>query len=395
MMKTKRREFIVAASAVAATSLLPKTGFGAEKKKYKACVIGHTGKGDYGHSLHLVWNHRPDVELVALADPNEEGRQKAAAEAGAPKTYADYREMLEKEKPDLVSIGPRYTIRHRDYLLDCVSVGAHGYIEKPISVDLVEADEMVDAVKSKNLKWAIAHQKRMVPQVRFATKAIVEEGLIGDVLEMRSRGKEDHRAGGEDLIVLGTHMFDLMISIYGRPKWCAASILVDGRPATKADVHDPIEAVGPVVGDTIQATFMFQEDLPGHFSTKKNEHGNGGRWGLDIFGTKGIVSMRFEVVPDVLWAETSSWSPATGPIDWKLIPDSPNFQTEEDAAVAMNQFAIDELMAAIEEDREPENSMAQGRDAYEMVQAINGAHIHGGRIDIPLKDRRHPLQTWA
>lgn len=394
-MNLDRREFLAASTGVLAAAILPKTGFGKERKKYKAAVIGHTGQGDYGHSLHLVWNHRPDVQLVALADPDETGRTKAAVEAGAPKTYADYREMLEKERPDLVSIGPRWTVHHRDYLLDCAAVGVHGYLEKPISVDLVEADEMVEAAASKNLKWAVAHQKRMVPQVQYARKKIVEEGLIGDVLEMRSRGKEDHRAGGEDLIVLGTHMFDLMNFFYGQPKWCAASILVDGRPATKADVHDPLEPVGPVVGDTLQATFLFDNGLPGYFSSRKNAHGNGGRWGLDIYGTKGIVSIRFEVVPDVFWAETSSWFPATGSIDWKHLPDSPYFKTDEDPAVAMNVFAIDELLAAIEENREPQISLAKGRESYEMIQAVNAAHIHGGRIDLPLKDRRHPLQAWS
>src|SRR5690606_23255900 len=98
-----------------------------------------------------------------------------------------------------------------EYLMACVESGAHGYIEKPISTTLAEADAMVDAVQSKNLKWAIAHQKRMVPTVRYMKKAVFEDGLIGHVLELRGRGKEDHRAGGEDLIVLGTHVFDLML----------------------------------------------------------------------------------------------------------------------------------------------------------------------------------------
>src|SRR6187402_2705 len=67
----------------------------------RAVVIGHTGRGDYGHGLDKVFTGRPGVELVALADPDEAGRKKTAAALGLTKQYADYREMLAKEKPAL------------------------------------------------------------------------------------------------------------------------------------------------------------------------------------------------------------------------------------------------------------------------------------------------------
>ena len=70
-------------------------------------------------------------------------RAKHAKEAGVERTYADYREMLEKERPDLVAVGPRHTVKHRDYLLACAEVGAHGFIEKPFCDDLAKGDEMV------------------------------------------------------------------------------------------------------------------------------------------------------------------------------------------------------------------------------------------------------------
>ena len=53
--------------------------------------------------------------------------------------YRDYREMLEKEKPDLVAIGPRNTVRHKEYILACAAAGAHGYLEKPVAVDCAES----------------------------------------------------------------------------------------------------------------------------------------------------------------------------------------------------------------------------------------------------------------
>jgi predicted dehydrogenase len=357
-------------------------------------VIGDSKQGGYGHDLHLAWSKRDDVEVVGLADPDEEGRNKNAAAAGAKRTYADYREMLEKERPDLVSIGPRWTVNHREYLLACAEVGAHGYLEKPISTDLAEADEMVRAIEAKNLKWAIAHQKRMVPIVHHTRKLIFEEGLIGDVLELRGRGKEDHRAGGEDLIVLGTHSFDLMLFFLGRAEWCASDIRVDGRLATRKDVRQPSEPLGPILGNQIQSTFGFANGVPGFFSTRLTPDGNGGRWGLDVYGTRGIVTIRIDVIPEIYWVATTSWEPGMKKLEWGPLPDAPVMESDT-PSVDMNAFAIDDLMAAIEEDREPQVSLQSGRDSYEMIQAVYAAHINGGRIDLPLKKRGHPLVEWS
>ena len=105
---------------------------------------------------------------------------------------------LEKEKPDLVAIGPRWTINHKDYLLACADIGAHGFMEKHICVDLEEADEMIAAVEAKNLKWSLAYNFRVTPEVQHARHMFRKEGIIGSPLEMRARGKEGkhERRGG-------------------------------------------------------------------------------------------------------------------------------------------------------------------------------------------------------
>ena len=65
-------------------------------------------------------------------------------------------------------------------------------------------------------------------------KKLVDEGLIGRLLEVRTRGKEDHRSGGEDLMVLGTHCLYLMRLFAGDPLWCSARVTQDGRDITLA-----------------------------------------------------------------------------------------------------------------------------------------------------------------
>jgi predicted dehydrogenase len=132
--------------------------------------------------------------------------------------------MLEKEKPDLVCIAPRCTDEHRAMALAAVRVGAHVYLEKPITQTLAEADELLALVDRASLRIVVAHQMRLAPNI-LALKTAIEQGLLGELLEIRSHGKQDHRAGGEDLVVLGVHLFDLMRFIAGDP-------LTRSRPKT-------------------------------------------------------------------------------------------------------------------------------------------------------------------
>ncbi|MCA9450662.1 MAG: Gfo/Idh/MocA family oxidoreductase, partial [Candidatus Omnitrophica bacterium] len=102
----------------------------------KACVIGDSQQGGYGHAFDTAFTDYEEIEIVGLADPDDAGRQTVGNKIGAKNLYSDYREMLQQERPDLVAIGPRWPIHHRDYLLAAAEVGAHGFLEKPISVDL-------------------------------------------------------------------------------------------------------------------------------------------------------------------------------------------------------------------------------------------------------------------
>lgn len=109
--------------------------------KYKVAIIGSTGRGDYGHGLDEPWKMIDNCEVVATADPVEAGRQKAMARNGSVRGYADYREMLDKERPNIVVVGPRWIDQHRDMALACAEFGCHMYMEKPFCRTLGEADE--------------------------------------------------------------------------------------------------------------------------------------------------------------------------------------------------------------------------------------------------------------
>src|SRR2546429_457623 len=71
---------------------------------YRVAVIGRTGRGNYGHGLDLVWRDFKNVTVVAVADDNEAGRAAAAKRLGVKNAYADYRQMLTKERPQIVAV---------------------------------------------------------------------------------------------------------------------------------------------------------------------------------------------------------------------------------------------------------------------------------------------------
>jgi predicted dehydrogenase len=390
----KRREFIRnTAVGLAALASAGPVGVKANNAKYKVAVIGRTGRGNYGHGLDVVWNNIDRAQVVGVADEDAKGRAAAAKRLKAPKAYADYRLMLEKERPHIVSVAPRWLDCHRDMVLACAEYGCHVFLEKPICQTLEQADEMVAALEGKDLKLAIAHQTRYSPTLEHARRLIVDGGL-GDIVELRGRGKEDRRGGGEDLMVLGTHVMDLMRLFAGDPQWCFACVRDNGKPVTKKEVRDGAEGIGPLAGDEIHATYRFSEKTMGYFSTHRAKHGAAKRFGLTIYGTKGILTTTTGSLPEVWFVEDPSWQPGRSKAQWKRISsdgiDTPETRTETGQALGNRLIALD-LIHAIEMDTQPKGSIYDGRAALEMILAVYESHRLNAPAAFPLKIRKHPL----
>src|SRR5262249_31103999 len=148
----------------------------------------------------------------------------------------------------------------------CARAGAHVFLEKPMARTLAEADEMVRECEEHHVKLAIASQTRHGPRLQ-RVRELIAEGRLGDLLELRGRGKEDSRGGGEDLRVLGFHIMDLMRFLAGNPRWCQATVLKGGKPAGRADVREGSEGMGPTAGDRISAAYGFDQGVMGYFAT--------------------------------------------------------------------------------------------------------------------------------
>jgi predicted dehydrogenase len=363
-------------------------------RNYRVAVIGRTGKGNYGHGLDTVWNQFDNVEVVAVADPDEKGRTAAAKRIKARNAYADYRQMLEKERPEIVSVADRWLDEHRDMVVACARHGAHVFLEKPMARTLKEADEMVAACEAHHVKLAIAHQTRYSPRIKVI-RDFLAAGKLGELTELRGRGKEDARGGGEDLMVLGTHIMDLMRLFAGDARWCFATVRHGGRPATKADVRAGAEGIGPLLGDHIDASYGFDNGVFGTFGTKVR-NGPGGRFGLTLCGSKGVIQLTTGSQPPAYFLDDPSWFPGKSRAAWQEITSAGVGKPESVKDGGLDQgnvWIVRDLMASIEQDRQPLGSAYDGRAALEMILAVYESHRLRGPADLPLKNRAHPLTS--
>lgn len=355
-------------------------------RKYKAAIIGHTGKGDYGHGLDAIFNDHPRIEVIAFADPNPSGKK-------APKHYPTYAEMLEKEKPDLVSVATRWTDEHFAMCMAALKAGAHLIVEKPFAQTLADADEILALAKQKNRKIAVAHQMRIAASVQYL-KGALDSGLIGELLEIRAHGKQDARAGGEDMIVLGTHLFDLMRLLAGDPRWCTAQILDGGQEVTRTHVRKATEGIGPIIGDEIVAQFSFPKGVVGSFTSRGKNRQVAGHWGLLLVGTQGLLRVTADVFPTVWMLKGSDYFSDTGKTDhWQRIEADPtlNFTKEQKSFAGGNRRLLEDWLAAIEEGREPICSGYNGMKTVEMCMGVFEAGLSRARVKFPLSNRKHPL----
>ena len=149
-----RRTFLAAGSAAVASSAFALN----PPRKLRVGVIGHTGRGNYGHGLDTVWQKLPDTEIEAVADAHVNGLANARKRLQVPQGFADYREMLRKVKLDIVAVCPRHADQHHDMTLTAIEAGVRGiYIEKPFVRTPAEVDSLTAACNKHGTKIAIAH----------------------------------------------------------------------------------------------------------------------------------------------------------------------------------------------------------------------------------------------
>src|SRR4051794_34633375 len=180
-----RRQFL--SSAAAGIALGAANGFGFEFADEKPLRVGLIGCGWYGKSDLLRFIQVAPVEVISLCDVDKRMLAEAAevvagrqASKKKPRTYSDYRQMLKERDLDVVVVGtPDHW--HALPVIAAIESGADVYVEKPISVDVIEGQAMVAAARKHNRVVQVNTQRRSTPHLVEARDRVIKEGLLGKI----------------------------------------------------------------------------------------------------------------------------------------------------------------------------------------------------------------------
>lgn len=380
-MNLTRRSFLALAAAT------PAAAWGSTDRPLGVAVVGHTGRGNYGHGLDTVWLKVPGIRVLAVSDPDGAGRNAAVKRTGASRSFTDHRAMFTAVRPDLVAVCPRHVDQHAAIILEAIAAGVRGiYVEKPFVRTTAEADAVVAACRASGARVAVAHRNRHHPALAVAVN-MARSGELGSLREVRVRGKQDHRGGGLDLWVLGGHGFNLATCFTGPAVSCEAVVKQDGRPARRADTRDGDEGVGPIVGDEIRARFETASGIPLYFDSRKGRWDKTEGFGVRVIGEEAMLDLRIDEEPLVHLVRAGVSTPVTS--GGAGIPERAADIRER---VAGHLGAVRDLLAAMREGREPLCGAEAGRETIEMTLAVFASFAAGGsRVALPLANRAHPL----
>lgn len=196
-----------------------------QKLKY-ACI----GAGGIARKKHLTgYSKLPDVELAAICDTNLPAAEALARDFSIPKVYSSYLEMLEKERPDIVSVcTPNHT--HKDITVAALAHGCNVHVEKPMALNAIEARQILDAQEKYGKKVQLGLNKRFQSNA-ILLKRLIAQNYFGDLQCVRCGWERSSGipgvgrwftdaalSGGGALIDLGVHYLDLAMYVLNWPK---------------------------------------------------------------------------------------------------------------------------------------------------------------------------------
>ena len=256
-------------------------------KVYRAALIGCGSMGSYCMDeiaglkgrLILPFGHaevlktQPQTELLAGADPDRERLQDFGNRWEVDGLYSDHRQMLETERPEIVSIASPPSL-HTQHILDCVNAGVSGiFCEKPLCPTLLEADTILEACTTGGVALCVNHTRRGDP-FAIGTRELIKKGEIGEILSLSMTW-----AGR--LFLSGTHFYDLANYFVGDT--CTDWLIGHVEDPTAEMSAVPTQR-GVDIGGTAYAVYkngvrVFFDGRDGHCTAS-----------TEIWGTQGVIS---------------------------------------------------------------------------------------------------------
>jgi len=228
-----------------------------------------TTEARWGGRVHgAVFSTLPECELVAVCTTRRETAEIAAQNLGAKRAFVDYREMIEWDDIDLVSVAVRVDLHH-PMVLAAIDAGKHVYCEWPLAVNTIEAAEILDRAQKTGIHHAVGLQSHGSPGILYL-RDLIAQGDIGRILMVNMIffwnaarvGRHAYvpyvlsaEGGGNALSILGGHSINALTKIFGDLNVLSADVdtlipeetLADTKETLKITSHDSVNIIGRFV----------------------------------------------------------------------------------------------------------------------------------------------------
>ena len=332
--------------------------------------------------LHLRAARENGLEISALCDLKAEKAEARKAMPGCSeaRVYTDHREMLAAEKPDLVAVATE-SGAHAAVALDCIDAGCSVIIEKPIALSMKDAREIVRRADEKGVKVSACHQNRFNKSIHLMREAL-EKGYFGKLLHGAAyvrwsrdaeyyaldewRGTWDRDGGA--LMNQCIHDIDLL-------RWMMGPGIVDVTAYTDRLAHDYIEAE-----DFGCAMVRFENGSYGLIEGTTNIYPDDLEEKLCVFGTEGTAK-----AGGISCNTLEAWSFKRDPHDPEKVMHG-SFEDVPNVYGFGHTSLYADVVAAINEGRDPYITARDGAAALELVLAIYLSAAERRTVTLPLGD---------
>ncbi|WP_252314140.1 Gfo/Idh/MocA family protein [Sinobaca sp. H24] len=332
---------------------------------------------------HIAAALKNDLKIVGICDVDAEKMNKLTIDFNIENTatkYNDYEKMINEQAPDLIAICTE-SGNHGKIAIRCIELGCNLIIEKPISLSLKEADEIIKKSKEYNVKVSACHQNRFNKSVKKIREAVVQ-GRFGKLLHGTAhirwnrdesyytqapwRGTWEHDGGA--LMNQCIHNIDLL-------RWMMGSEIEEVVGMTDNLMHDFIEAE-----DFGMALIKFKNGSYGLIEGSNNVYPKNLEETLYIFGSSGTVKAGGKSVNLI-----EEWLFADNLDD----PDEVKEEYREDPPTVYgfgHTPLYSDVIEAIVNDRAPYVTAEDGREALELILAIYKSSAENKSIKLPMKE---------
>jgi len=322
------------------------------------------------HAHAACYQAADGVTLAAGADPHAGQREAFVKRWGLnhDRVYADYREMVERERPEIVSLCTTAKSRAR-ILLEIVGTNAGLraiWAEKPIAFSLTEADQMVDACRQASVLLAFG-ASRCWDSVYNRIRDLIDLGEIGQPLQVNA-------FAGCRLSHNGSHLLTLTRYLAGGDcQWVFGAMESD----EEARSDDDLAGNGYLQFDSgVQA---FVRSMPCSVAD----------WEIDVIGTEG----RIRAIND--GEEVEFWKRGTPTLPGRRREPSRQIFPRPRVSESANLRTVQNILTGLETGETPNCDGEAGRKALEIAIALRESHRRDGvRINLPLADRSLRINSW-